>query len=102
MPWPLIVAASLAYLLGLFAIAYWADRRADAGRSVIASPYVYALSLGVFPDLGALPSPPSIVPAASAMGGGSSWTICSANSTAASARATECETTTMPTAIRRP
>ncbi|NYZ14777.1 histidine kinase [Azospirillum sp. RWY-5-1] len=48
MPWPLIVAASLAYLLGLFAIAYWADRRADAGRSVIASPYVYALSLGVF------------------------------------------------------
>ncbi|KAA0677494.1 sensor histidine kinase [Roseomonas genomospecies 6] len=48
MPWPTIVAASFAYLLLLFAIAWWADRRADAGRSVIASPYVYALSLAVY------------------------------------------------------
>ena len=32
----------------LFAIAYYADRRADAGRSVIASPYIYSLSLGVY------------------------------------------------------
>ncbi len=48
MPWPAIVAASFAYLLLLFAIAWWADRRADAGRSVIASPYVYALSLAVY------------------------------------------------------
>ncbi|MBP2313722.1 sensor histidine kinase [Azospirillum soli] len=48
MPWPTIVAASLAYLFVLFAIAWWADARADARRSVIASPYVYALSLAVY------------------------------------------------------
>jgi Na+/proline symporter/signal transduction histidine kinase len=43
-----IVAASFAYLGLLFAIAYYADRRADAGRSVIASPYIYSLSLAVY------------------------------------------------------
>jgi Na+/proline symporter/nitrogen-specific signal transduction histidine kinase len=43
-----IVAASAAYLGLLFAVAWYADRRADAGRSVIASPWVYALSLGVY------------------------------------------------------
>ncbi|PWC38240.1 sensor histidine kinase [Azospirillum sp. TSO22-1] len=48
MTWPTVVAASLAYLLFLFAIAWWADRRADNKRSVIASPYVYALSLAVY------------------------------------------------------
>jgi Na+/proline symporter/signal transduction histidine kinase len=32
----------------LFAIAWYADRRADTGRSLIASPVVYALSLGVY------------------------------------------------------
>ncbi|WP_035694018.1 sensor histidine kinase [Azospirillum halopraeferens] len=48
MDWPPVVAASFAYVLCLFAIAHWADRRADAGRSVIASPYVYALSLAVY------------------------------------------------------
>jgi len=44
----LIALVSIAYLGALFAIAFYADRRADAGRSVIASPYVYALSLGVY------------------------------------------------------
>jgi hypothetical protein len=44
----LIAAVSIAYLGLLFAIAFYADRRAAAGRSVIASPYVYALSLGVY------------------------------------------------------
>ncbi len=44
----LIVVYSLLYLGLLFAIAYWADRRADAGRSVIGSPTVYALSLAVY------------------------------------------------------
>ncbi len=39
---------SYAYLGLLFAIAYWADRRADAGRSLIARPSVYALSLAVY------------------------------------------------------
>ena len=43
-----VVLASFAYLGVLFAIAYWADRRADAGRSVIANPTVYALSLAVY------------------------------------------------------
>ena len=43
-----IATASLAYLVLLFAVAWWADRRADVRRSVIASPYVYALSLGVY------------------------------------------------------
>src|SRR5512145_3061334 len=49
MPAPALIAlVSIAYLGLLFAIAFYADKRADAGRSVIASPYVYALSLGVY------------------------------------------------------
>jgi Na+/proline symporter/nitrogen-specific signal transduction histidine kinase len=49
MPAPgLIALVSIGYLGLLFAIAFYADRRAAAGRSVIASPYVYALSLGVY------------------------------------------------------
>ncbi|MEK7362305.1 MAG: histidine kinase, partial [Pseudomonadota bacterium] len=43
-----IIVVSFAYLGLLFAIAYYADQRADAGRSVIASPYIYSLSLGVY------------------------------------------------------
>src|SRR5512134_965001 len=43
-----IVAISLAYLSILFAIAYYGDRRADQGRSIIASPYIYALSIAVY------------------------------------------------------
>jgi Na+/proline symporter/nitrogen-specific signal transduction histidine kinase len=43
-----VVLASFAYLGLLFAIAYYADRRADAGRSVIDSPYVYSLSMAVY------------------------------------------------------
>jgi Na+/proline symporter/nitrogen-specific signal transduction histidine kinase len=43
-----VVLVSFAYLGLLFAIAYFADRRADAGRSVIANPYIYALSLAVY------------------------------------------------------
>jgi Na+/proline symporter/signal transduction histidine kinase len=44
----IVVVASFAYLGLLFAIAYYADQRADAGRSVIASPYIYSLSLAVY------------------------------------------------------
>ena len=44
--WVALIA--LAYLLLLFGIAYWADRRAGQGRSVIASPWVYSLSLAVY------------------------------------------------------
>ena len=43
-----IVLAAFAYLGLLFAIAYYADARADAGQSVIASPYIYSLSLAVY------------------------------------------------------
>ncbi|HEU5178819.1 MAG TPA: histidine kinase, partial [Burkholderiales bacterium] len=45
--WVVIVIA-FAYLALLFAIAYYADQRADAGRSVINSPYIYSLSLAVY------------------------------------------------------
>src|SRR5712691_6065407 len=45
---PVIVLTAFAYLGLLFAIAYYADKRADAGRSIIASPYVYSLSLAVY------------------------------------------------------
>jgi Na+/proline symporter/signal transduction histidine kinase len=43
-----IVAVSLLYLLLLFALAYWGDKRADQGRSIIANPTIYALSMGVY------------------------------------------------------
>jgi Na+/proline symporter/nitrogen-specific signal transduction histidine kinase len=43
-----VVVTSFAYLGLLFAIAYYADQRADRGRSLIASPYVYSLSLAVY------------------------------------------------------
>ncbi len=48
LPGWLIIAASFAYLLLLFAVAYFGDRRADQGRSVIANPWVYSLSLAVY------------------------------------------------------
>ena len=45
---PLIVAASLAYVGLLFAIAWWGDRRAEAGRSLVRNPWVYTLSIAVY------------------------------------------------------
>ncbi len=39
---------SLVYVGVLFAIAYYGDRQAERGRSLISNPYVYALSLGVY------------------------------------------------------
>jgi Na+/proline symporter/nitrogen-specific signal transduction histidine kinase len=44
----LLVSVAFAYLLLLFAIAEWADRHARQGRSVIARPGIYALSLAVY------------------------------------------------------
>ncbi len=44
----IIVVASFAYVGLLFAIAAYGDKRADAGRSLIANPYIYALSLAVY------------------------------------------------------
>jgi Na+/proline symporter/signal transduction histidine kinase len=43
-----IVVVSFAYVALLFAIAAYGDRRADQGRSLIANPYIYALSLAVY------------------------------------------------------
>ena len=48
LPGWLIIGASFAYLLLLFAVAYFGDRRADQGRSVIANPWVFSLSLAVY------------------------------------------------------
>jgi Na+/proline symporter len=45
---PLVLGASLAYLLLLFAVAAWADRRAQAGRSVTRHAWIYTLSIGVY------------------------------------------------------
>mgnify|MGYP003341366366 CR=1 FL=1 len=44
----IIVVASFLYVGLLFAIAYYGDKRADEGRSIIANPYIYALSLAVY------------------------------------------------------
>jgi Na+/proline symporter/nitrogen-specific signal transduction histidine kinase len=46
-PW-FVITASFGYIGLLFAIAWYADRRARAGRSVIATPVVYSLSLAVY------------------------------------------------------
>ncbi|MGE5170019.1 MAG: ATP-binding protein [Rudaea sp.] len=43
-----VAVVALGYLGMLFAIAYAGDKRADAGRSLIANPWVYALSLAVY------------------------------------------------------
>src|SRR3954454_9645271 len=43
-----VLAVALAYVLGLFAIAYVVDRKARAGRRIIDNPVVYSLSLAVY------------------------------------------------------
>ena len=43
-----IVTASFAYIGLLFAVAWFADRRAAQGRSVISNAWVYSLSLAVY------------------------------------------------------
>jgi Na+/proline symporter/nitrogen-specific signal transduction histidine kinase len=45
---PLVVGASFAYLLLLFAVAAYGDARARRGRSVIGNAWVYALSMAVY------------------------------------------------------
>jgi Na+/proline symporter/nitrogen-specific signal transduction histidine kinase len=44
----LIVVISFLYVGLLFAIAHYGNKRADAGRSIIANPYIYTLSLAVY------------------------------------------------------
>jgi Na+/proline symporter/signal transduction histidine kinase len=43
-----ILIISFLYIGLLFGIAYWGDKRADAKRSIIGNPYIYALSLAVY------------------------------------------------------
>jgi len=43
-----ILLVAFAYLGVLFAVAYYGDKRAEARRSIIANPYIYALSLAVY------------------------------------------------------
>jgi Na+/proline symporter/nitrogen-specific signal transduction histidine kinase len=45
---PLVIVASFAYLMLLFAVAYLGDTRAREGRSIIGNAWVYALSMGVY------------------------------------------------------
>ncbi len=44
----LVIGSSFAYLLLLFAVAHWGDRRAAQGRSLIANPWTYSLSMAVY------------------------------------------------------
>jgi Na+/proline symporter/nitrogen-specific signal transduction histidine kinase len=44
----LIVLASLMYVSLLFGIAYYGDRRAARGRTLVANPWIYALSIAVY------------------------------------------------------
>ena len=44
----LVIGTSLAYLLLLFAVAAYGDRRAAQGRSVVGNAWVYALSMAVY------------------------------------------------------
>ncbi|HLO26739.1 MAG TPA: stage II sporulation protein E, partial [Geobacteraceae bacterium] len=46
-PITIVSLATLLYLSLLFAVAYFADKRRETGRSIIANPYVYSLSLAV-------------------------------------------------------
>jgi Na+/proline symporter/nitrogen-specific signal transduction histidine kinase len=43
-----ILSVSFAYLAILFGIAFYGDKYADQGRSLIATPYIYSLSLAVY------------------------------------------------------
>ena len=43
-----IVVAALLYLCLLFAIAYFVDKRAERGQSLVDNPTIYALSLAVY------------------------------------------------------
>jgi Na+/proline symporter/nitrogen-specific signal transduction histidine kinase len=45
--WSIILAA-LVYICVLFALAYYVDKKADEGQSLISSPYIYALSIAVY------------------------------------------------------
>src|SRR5512139_2344404 len=43
-----ILVVSFGYLALLFAVAYYGDKRADTGRSIISNPYIYTFSIAVY------------------------------------------------------
>jgi len=43
-----IILISFGYISLLFAIAFYGDKRAEMGKSIISNPYIYALSLAVY------------------------------------------------------
>jgi Na+/proline symporter len=44
----IVIASALAYFGVLFSIAYYSERKAEKGQSIVSNPYVYALSMAVF------------------------------------------------------
>lgn len=44
----IVIGSGLAYLGILFGVAYYSERKATQGKSLISNPYVYALSMAVF------------------------------------------------------
>lgn len=44
----LVLGTSLLYILALFLVAYYADKRQELGQSVISNPIIYSLSIGVY------------------------------------------------------
>ena len=44
----IILLVSFGYLGMLFAVAYYGDKRADAGKSIISNPYIYTFSIAVY------------------------------------------------------
>ncbi len=45
---PILILVTVLYLGTLFCVAYIGDRRADQGRSIVASPLVYSMSMAVY------------------------------------------------------
>lgn len=43
-----LILTSLLYLVFLFGVAYWAEKRSEKGKSIVTNPYIYALSLAVY------------------------------------------------------
>ncbi|MFK7950814.1 MAG: ATP-binding protein [Saprospiraceae bacterium] len=44
----IVIASGLTYLSILFGVAYYSERKATQGKSIVSNPYVYALSMAVF------------------------------------------------------
>jgi len=71
-----IITSALLYMGLLFGIAYYGDQRADAGRSIIANPYIYTLSLAIYCTRWRFTAPPGLFMAASAWRRSAAWISC--------------------------